>query len=166
LSKLAVRGEDGVTLFAFSGGAIQLVPDGTLLFHLALIVVMVGLLNATLLKPINRILEERERRTSGRLGEARKVLASIDDKMLEYQRRLREARGTGYALLDEERSAAAREREQKVSAVKEEVARLRDQEKAKLTNDEAAVRETLTQDARVRAAEISARIIGRPGRSL
>jgi F0F1-type ATP synthase membrane subunit b/b' len=85
--------------------------------------------------------------------------------MLEYQRRLREARGIGYALLDEERSTAAREREQKVSAVKEEVARLRDQEKARLTNDEAAVRATLTQDARVRAAEISARIMGRPGRS-
>lgn len=155
-----------MTLLAFSSEAIQLVPDGTLLFHLALIVVMVSLLNATLLKPINRILEERERRTSGRLNEAQKVLATIDDKMLDYQRRLREARGSGYALMEEERSAAVRAREQKVSAVKEEVARLRDQEKAKLTNDEAAVRETLTQDARVRAAEISTRIIGRSGRSL
>jgi F-type H+-transporting ATPase subunit b len=155
-----------VTLLAFSGGAIQLVPDGTLLFHLALIVVMVSVLNATLLKPINRILEERERRTSGRLGEAQQVLTSIDEKMLEYQRRLREARGNGYTLMEEERSAAAREREQKVSAVKEEAARLRDQEKAKLANDEAAVRETLMVDARVRAAEISARIIGRQSRSL
>jgi F-type H+-transporting ATPase subunit b len=154
-----------VTLLAFSGGAIQLVPDGTLLFHLALIVVMVSVLNATLLKPINRILEERERRTSGRLGEAQKVLSSIDERMLEYQRRLREARGVGYTSMEEERSAAAREREQKVSAVKEEVARLRDQEKARLKNDEAAVRETLTRDARVRAAEITARIIGRQGRS-
>jgi len=155
-----------VTLLAFSGGAIQLVPDGTLLFHLALIVVMVSVLNATLLKPINRILEERERRTSGRLSEAQMVLTSIDEKMLEYQRRLREARGSGYTLMEAERSAAAREREQKVSAVKDEVARLRDQEKARLTSDEVAVRETLTRDARVRAAEISARIIGRPGRSL
>lgn len=154
-----------MTLLAFSGGAIQLVPDGTLLFHLALIVVMVSVLNATLLKPINRILEERERRTSGRLGEAQKVLSSIDERMLEYQRRLREARGVGYTSMEEERSAAAREREQKVSAVKEEVARLRDQEKARLKNDEAAVRETLTRDARVRAAEITARIIGRQGRS-
>lgn len=155
-----------MTLLAFSGGAIQLVPDGTLLFHLALIVVMVTVLNATLLKPINRILEERERRTSGRLSEAQKVLTSIDDKMLEYQRRLREARGNGYTLMEEERGAAAREREQKVSAVKEDVARLRDQERARLTNDEANVRETLTRDARVRAAEISARIIGRSARSL
>ena len=155
-----------MTLFAFSSEAIQLVPDGTLLFHLALIVVMVALLNATLLKPINRILEERERRTSGRLSEAQKVLATIDDKMLDYQRRLREARGSGYALMEEERSAAARAREQKVATVKEEVAQLRDQEKAKLTTDGAAVRETLTRDARVRAAEISTRIIGRSGRSL
>jgi len=155
-----------VTLLAFSSEAIQLVPDGTILFHLALIVAMVSLLNATLLKPINRILEERERRTSGRLSEAQEVLATIDDKMLDYQRRLREARGSGYALMEEERSAAARAREEKVSAVKEDVARLRDQETARLANEEAAVRETLTQDARVRAAEISARIMGRQGRSL
>ena len=155
-----------MTLLAFSSEAIQLVPDGTILFHLALIVAMVSLLNATLLKPINRILEERERRTSGRLSEAQEVLATIDDKMLDYQRRLREARGSGYALMEEERSAAARAREEKVSAVKEDVARLRDQETARLATEEAAVRETLTQDARVRAAEISARIMGRQSRSL
>ncbi len=56
-----------MSFLAFSDSAIQLVPDGTLLFHLALIVVMVVLLNVTLLKPINRILEERERRTKGRM---------------------------------------------------------------------------------------------------
>ena len=87
-----------MSLLAFSDSAIQLVPDATLLFHLALIVVMVALLNVTLLKPINRILEERERRTKGRIGEAQKILASVEAQMLEYQRRLRtpEERDTFY----------------------------------------------------------------------
>ena len=97
-----------MSLLAFSDSAIQLVPDGTLLFHLALIVVMVALLNVTLLRPINRILEERERRTKGRMGEAQRILADLDERTLEYQRRLREARGTGYLLLEEERTAASR----------------------------------------------------------
>ena len=39
--------------------SIQLVPDGTLLFHLFLVVVMVFVVNRTLLGPINRILAER-----------------------------------------------------------------------------------------------------------
>lgn len=154
-----------MTVLAFSGNAIQLVPDGTLLFHLLLIVVMVVLLNATLLKPINRILEERERRTSGRIGEAQSVLASVDERMAEYQRRLREARGSGYALLEEERSAASRERERKISTVKQEVAQWRDGEKENLKNAEASVKSKLVEDARIRAGEISVRILGRSGRS-
>lgn len=151
-----------MTLLAFSDSAIQLVPDGTLLFHLALIVGMVALLNVTLLKPINRILEERERRTKGRMGEAQEIFATVDARMLEYQRRLRDARGTGYLLLDEERSAASRSREQLVSAVKEEVMRWQEKEKENLKAAEADVRASLVKDAGARAGEIGSRILGRP----
>lgn len=154
-----------MSLLAFSDSAIQLVPDGTLLFHLALIVVMVALLNVTLLKPINRILEERERRTKGRMGEARKTLARIDEKMLEYQRRLREARGAGYLLLEEERSAASRNREQLVAVVKAEVVRWQEEEKDNLQTAEAAAKAGLIKDAGPRAVEIGSRILGRPIRT-
>ena len=150
-----------MSFLAFSSGAIQLVPDGTLIFHLALIVAMVSLLNATLLKPINRILAERERRTKGRFGEAHEILASVDKKMLEYQRRLRDARGVGYALLDEERSAASRNREEMVSAVKAEVMQWHDEEKESLKKTEADVKANLMKDASARATEISTRILGR-----
>lgn len=151
-----------MSLLAFSDSAIQLVPDATLLFHLALIVVMVALLNVTLLKPINRILEERERRTKGRIGEAQKILTRVDEQMLECQRRLRDARGAGYLLLEEERSAASRKREQLVSAVKAEVVLWREEEKDNLKKAEAEVKASLIKDAGARAAEISSRILGRP----
>jgi F-type H+-transporting ATPase subunit b len=134
-------------------------------FHLALIVLMVALLNATLLKPINRVLEERERRTKGRFVEAEKVLATTDEKMSEYERRLRAARTSGYALLEEQRSAASAERERRTASVKAEVAQWRDQEKETLKGSEAAVRASLAADARKRAAEIGARILGRALRS-
>lgn len=140
-------------------------PDGTLLFHLALIVVMVSLLNLTLLKPINRILEERERRTRGRLGEAQRALAGVEEKTSEYERRLRGARGSGYALLEEERSAASREAERRVSDVQAEVSQWRDKEKESLSREEGAVRASLTKDTQQRASEISARILGRPIRN-
>jgi F-type H+-transporting ATPase subunit b len=151
-----------LSLLALSESAIQLVPDGTLLFHLALIVVMVGLLNVTLLKPINRILEERERRTKGRMGEAQEILTRIDEKMLEYQRRLRDARGAGYLLLEEGRSAASRNREEMVSVVKVEVNLWQEQERENLKTAEAGAKAALIKDAGVRAAEIGSRILGRP----
>jgi F-type H+-transporting ATPase subunit b len=157
--------EISVIVLALAGGAIQLVPDGTLLFHLVLIVVMVSLLNATLLKPINRILAERERRTKGSSAEAQRVLESVHDKMREYQQQLREARTKGYSLLDEKRRAGSRERELKVTGVKGEVARWIDQEKQAVKRDEELARSSLMKDAEARAFEIAARILGRSANS-
>jgi F-type H+-transporting ATPase subunit b len=150
-----------LNILALAGGAIQLVPDGTLFFHLVLIVVMVGLLNATLLKPINRILAERERRTKGSSGEAQSALISAGDKIRDYQRQLREARTTGYLLLDHERRNAARERDSKVSTVKAEVTRWIDEEKQNIKAAERGARANLIEDARARAYEIGERILGR-----
>ena len=156
--------EGRLSLLAFAGGAIQLVPDGTLLVHLVLIVVMVGLLNKTLLRPISRVLKEREGRTEGRREEAETVLASAKGKALEYERQLRAARGLGYALLDEERSVASQERDRMVSDVRAEVGRWCDEEREKLKQDEADVKTNLMEDARGRASEIGVRILGRPVR--
>lgn len=154
-----------MTLFAFAG-SIQLVPDGTLLFHLVLIIVMVALLNATLLRPINRILEERERRTKGRFREAQSLLSAVSQKLREYESRMREARAKGYLLLESERTAASSEREKKVSEVKAEVSRWLDEEKRRLQTDEEQVKTELREDARVRALEIGGQILGRPVREI
>jgi F-type H+-transporting ATPase subunit b len=150
--------------FAFAGSSIQLVPDGTLLLHLALIVAMVALLNATLLKPINRILEERERRTKGRFKEAQILLSAVSEKLREYESRMREARARGYQLLESERTAATGERERKVSEVKAEVTRWLDEEKRRLQTDEEQIRARLQKDAQERALEIGSHILGRPVR--
>ena len=47
---------------------IQLVPDGTLILHVLIILVMVYVLNATLFKPINKILAARDERERLRLN--------------------------------------------------------------------------------------------------
>ena len=148
-------------VFGFLESSIQLVPDGTLLFHLALIVGMVALLNATLLKPINRILEERDRQTKGRLSEAGQTLATIDEKMREYERRLRQARSEGYALLEQGRAALSGERERKLNEVRTEITRWMADEQEKLKNDTSQVKKTLEADARSMAQQISSRILQR-----
>ena len=150
-----------MTLLAFAGNAIQLVPDGTLLLHLVLVVVMVGLLNVTLLKPINRILEERERRTKGRFDEAQNVLTRVSEKLGEYERRLREARSKGYVLLEEQRAAASREHERRMGEVKTEVMTWLDAEKSSLQLHQEQARAVLRVEARTRASEISRQILGR-----
>jgi F0F1-type ATP synthase membrane subunit b/b' len=64
--------------------SIQLVPDGTLLLHLLMVAVMVFVLNRTLLKPINRILSEREKQITGRLKEAEALSAESEEKRHRY----------------------------------------------------------------------------------
>lgn len=149
-------------LLAFAEGAIQLVPDGTIIFHLALIIAMVALLNVTLLKPINRILEERDRLTKGRLSEAQKTLLIVHEKLLEYERRLREARAEGYALMERERALISEEKHRKLAEVKSEIARALSAERGKLKMETAQVRGKLTVDARSIALEIGRRILRRP----
>jgi F-type H+-transporting ATPase subunit b len=149
-------------LLGFVEGSIQLVPDGTLLFHLVLIIVMVALLNATLLKPINRILEERDRLTKGRLSEAQGTLLTVNEKLSEYERRLREARAEGYALMERECAVIAEERQRKLAEVKSEISSLVSSEKEKLKTESAQVKGKLAVDARDIALEIGRQILQRP----
>lgn len=148
-------------LFGFAGTAIQLVPDGTLLFHLSLIVAMVLVLNRTLLKPMNRILDCRERRTKGRFTEAHEILATVSEKLREYEFRMRTARAEGYALLERERDRVSRERERKLGEIKEELSRWLNEQKEKLRMDAKEIKATLQKDAQTMAVEIGRQVLHR-----
>ena len=139
-----------------------LVPDGTIFLHIIIILVMVFVLNATLFKPINRILEERERRTRGRSGEAKGIIKEVDDKLSNYERALREARSEGYRLMEQERAQAMSERQTKVDAVREEVVQLVEEEKSEIHSQVESARVALMRDAGEIATEISAQILHRP----
>jgi len=105
----------------FAESSIQLVPDGTLLVHLVMVAVMVAILNRTLLRPINKILADREKHILGRVDEAQEMQKLTDQKLAEYDSALRAARTEGYQLLEKERSQAVREKEEKVRVYKEEI---------------------------------------------
>ena len=149
-------------LLGLAGNSIQLVPDGTLLIHLVLIIVMVSVLNVTLLKPINLILDERERRTKGRLSEAQAALLAAEEKMRAYERQLRVARTEGYTLMEWERARLSQERERKMAEVKAEIARLLSEEKQRLEVESEQARRKLAAEAEAMALAIGQRILHRP----
>jgi F0F1-type ATP synthase membrane subunit b/b' len=103
--------------------SIQLVPDGTLLLHLFLVVVMVFVLNRTLLKPINQILAEREKQIAGQLKEAEMMAAERQEKLNKYNDALREARADGYRLLEKERAQGLKDREEKLRKYRDEMSK-------------------------------------------
>jgi F-type H+-transporting ATPase subunit b len=147
---------------ALAESSIQLVPDGTIIFHIFIILVMVAVLNKTLFRPINQILAERETQTEGSMAEARSLINRVREKIREYEQRLREARNDGYQLLEQRKLESLRERQERVLQLKNEISSWVDQQKSELQQEAQSARETLSQNSRELATQIAARILERP----
>ncbi len=141
--------------------SIQLVPDGTLILHVLIILVMVYVLNATLLKPVNRILEARDKRTKGRLSEAQQILSDVSEKLRDYERTLRQARGQAYAFAEKERAGAMQERQVKLNEMRERLAESTKREKEGIKRQSEEARATLEVESRRLAREIGSRVLHR-----
>ena len=141
--------------------SIQLVPDGTLVIHIAIIITMVFILNRVLFKPINRILDERENRTRGRSKEAREIIQRVGESMSRYEDSLRQARAEGYRLLEQQQAKALDERQNKIASVRKEVEEVIGQERGKIQAQADEARATLGDEARRMAASISSQILRR-----
>jgi F0F1-type ATP synthase membrane subunit b/b' len=144
--------------------SIQLVPDGTLLFHLLLVAIMVFVLNRTLLKPINQILAEREKQVTGRLKEAQAMALETQDKLRKYNETLHDARVEGYKLLEKERAQGLKQREEKLRLHREEMSReVADKVQATQKQEEQVKGELEAQAASI-GELISSQILRRPAR--
>lgn len=149
-----------MTILAFAE-SIQLVPDGTIVLHIAIIITMVFVLNKLLFKPINNILEEREHRTRGRSDEARETISRVEESLTNYENSLRKARAEGYKLLEQKQAEAFGERQQKIGLVRQEVEQQIEEEKGVIRAQADEARATLEGEAARIAAGISSQILGR-----
>ncbi len=145
-------------LLAFAQ-SIQLFPDGTLLFHIALILIMIAVLNRTVFKPINQILDRRERSHRGGSTEAEEILDTVAQKRAEYERSLLNARTESYELIERERSEAVEMRQQKIDAARAEAAEMLAKEKAQIKDAVAEARVEIVREARHMADQISSTIL-------
>lgn len=148
-------------LLGLAGNSIQLVPDGTLFLHMAIIVLMIYLLNKTLFRPINKILAERERLTRGGTGEAQDILQRVANSMTRYERSLRDARTEGYRLLEQARATALTERQNQINSLRVEIESSTEEQKNLIQTQSEQARVSLEEDARRIASDISSQILNR-----
>jgi F-type H+-transporting ATPase subunit b len=149
-------------LLALAETSIQLVPDGTLLFHLVLVVVMVAVLNLTLLRPINRVLAEREQRSTGKLAEAERIAASASEKVRSLETGLREARLEAYRLAERQRAESLQERERLMAELKTELTSLVAEQTLEIENQQKYAQAVLMLESKRLAETIGSQILGRP----
>jgi len=147
-----------MVLLAFAE-TVQLLPDLTMFIHIALILTMIWLLNRTFFKPINRILESRERNREGGPTEAESILSEVADKDAEYNTALLEARNEGYEFIEKERREAVGEKMSAISSVKKEVSDYLEGELSTLEKQEADAEAEIRVEAEKMADKISANIL-------
>jgi F-type H+-transporting ATPase subunit b len=138
---------------------VELVPNGTLLIHIALILLMIWILNRTFFRPINRVIESREKNKGGRSGEAEEILRSVEEKQSRYDAALLEARSKGYELIEKERTEAITARQATISSTREEVEQTTAQEKAEIERQAAEARAAIKTEAEKMAEKISSNIL-------
>jgi F0F1-type ATP synthase membrane subunit b/b' len=147
-----------MSLLALSG-PIQLFPDGTLFIHIALILIMIWVLNRTFFRPINRVLESRDKHKFGPGGEAEKILNDALEKEAKLNKEMLGARSEGYDLIEKQRAAAVDSRAKLVADAKAETAAKFAAEKQALAEQAAAGRATIAAEAEGIADRIAGNIL-------
>jgi len=144
-------------LLAFQ--TVQLFPDGTLFIHVGLILLMIWVLNRTLYRPINRIIEARDKSKGGRSTEAVDILKDVNAKESRYTRELLDARTAGYELTEQEQKKAVAAREMQLAEANAEVTAKFESGKADLEAQAARARSTIGTEAEKMADTIAANIL-------
>lgn len=145
-------------LLAFAE-SIQLFPDGTLFIHVALILIMIWVLNQTFFKPINRVIQSREKNKGAYGSEAEAILADVQEKQAKYSRELLAARSQGYELIEKERTAAVEDRQSKISSAKTEVSATVAAGRQEVEQQANAARAVIEKESEVLAEKISSNIL-------
>src|SRR5262249_12262454 len=130
-----------------------------LFIHIALILLMIWILNRTFFRPINRILQTRDKNKGGHSSEAENLLREVTAKETTYNDAMREARSKGYEIIEKERVEALSQKAEKVGAAKEEVQQKLTEETAELEKQTVEARQTIAAEAEKMAEKISANIL-------
>lgn len=141
------------------GSSIQLVPDGTIIIHIALILIMIWVLNRTFFRPINKVLATRDKNKGGHSSEAEETLKLVENKLAQYNETTRKARTEGYQLIETERTSAVAEKNSQIETVKSEVSQKIEQEKANLQTQTEEARQEIAAESQKLAEKISSNIL-------
>jgi F0F1-type ATP synthase membrane subunit b/b' len=138
---------------------IQLFPDGTLFIHIGLILLMIWILNRTFFRPINRVIDSREKQKGGHGSEAESILSDVNEKQAKYNEELLAARSEGYELIEKERSTAVASRQAKIATAKAETADALAARKQEVERQATEARTIIAKEAEVMAEKISSNIL-------
>lgn len=113
------------------------------------------------IKPLIRVMEEREKRTQGARAEAADYEAKFNEKLAAYEARLAETRQKAADERGRLRAATALEVDKLLGAAREDAAKAVDQVRAAIDVERTKAREDLKNQAEALASELAAKALGR-----
>jgi F-type H+-transporting ATPase subunit b len=138
-----------------------LIPDLSVLWIIAFVLTLSVILDRLLLRPVTRVMQERE----GAIRSARDLAESSRAKAQaaadEFEAKTRAARADVYRQMDENRRAALERRSELVAATRSEIEKTMRDATARVQAQAAAARAQLDRDADSLAATIVERVLGR-----
>ncbi len=148
---------------AASEGGLNLMPDwfGKLPLLIVLFAVLVVPANAILFKPIFRVLDAREERTTGTRNRAESVMKHAEATLAEYERAVREVRAESEQARKREASAARQETAGVIEQARAESERQLERAKTELAAALEQSRQILRAQAQSLADEAAAQVLGR-----
>jgi F-type H+-transporting ATPase subunit b len=138
-----------------------LIPDLSVAWVIAMVLTLSILLDRLLLRPLTRVMREREGaiRSARELAESSRIKAQAAAD--EFDARTRAARGEVYRQMDEKRRAALDRRAERIAATRREIEQTVQTASDRLRAQTAAARQQIERDADALAGSIVERVLGR-----
>jgi F-type H+-transporting ATPase subunit b len=135
--------------------------DWTLLLQFVNFMILLGVLNALLYKPLRAALAARKATIDGNLARARAMDEQIQSQVAEYEARLQEARLRGNQERTALRQAAQAEEARLLGAASEKASQRLQELKEQVAGEADAARLGLRGETEALARQIAAKVLGR-----
>lgn len=129
--------------------------------QMGITVVLAFLLSATLIRPVLRVFQERENRSTKPMEESRTLLAGAEEKSREYEEALRRATSESIARKRAKIEEASREERKKIEAAIEESSGKVEEMKSRIASEKAAASQTLRGEVSRLSTGIAEKVLGR-----
>jgi F-type H+-transporting ATPase subunit b len=137
------------------------IPDLSVLWVIFFVLVSVWVVNALILKPVLRVMNEREQAITSARALAERAAAEAAAGVAEFEARTTAARAEVYREMDKVRRDALATREQVLASTKQDVEQSVADATARVRAEADAARAQLAQDAETLGTAIAERVLGR-----
>jgi F-type H+-transporting ATPase subunit b len=144
-----------------SGAGVTVDLDITFLVQMGLFALLVLILKPLLFDPVLRIFEEREKRTEGARGDARKMQEEAGELLRKYERELERVNGVAAEERDKLRTETSKLEAQILDEAREVTTKIAEDGRKKISEQAAAIRFELGRSAELLSRQIASRVLGR-----